>query len=107
MLVLSAHCCLHIDLPLHLWLTRVISLGLWPSSIITLNNIIEVQAVLYGRDPHLLGTGHLIGIRTQILELLCLLDLFHAFAAEVLKISETSIVLDVVDHCCKILLLIW
>ena len=50
--------------------------------------------------------GRVICICAEVLQLLSLLHLLHPLAAEVLKISETAIVLYVIDHRCQILLLI-
>lgn len=63
------------------------------------DNVWEIETVLNGRSSDVWG------ICAQILHLL-LLNLFNTFASKVLKISEATIVLDVVYHCGKILLLL-
>ena len=97
---------LHIDLRLNLLLARVISLCLRSIVIVTLYNVAEIQAVLDGRCANLLLSPWIGSICTKILQLLSLLYFFHALASEVLKISEAAIVLDIVDYCCEILLLL-
>lgn len=83
----------------------MIPLGL-RAIIITLYDIAKVQAVLDGRCADLLLDGRIGGICPEVLQLLGLLHLLHAFAAEVLQVPQTAIVLDVVDDRCKILLLV-
>lgn len=46
----------------------------------------------------------MIGI-PEILMVILLLYFFYALAAEILEIAEASIVFDVVNNCCQILLL--
>lgn len=63
------------------------------------DNVGEVETVLNWRSSNIRG------ICAQVLKLL-LLNLLYTFAAEVLKISEAPIVLDVADYRGKILLLL-
>jgi len=104
-LVGTAECCLHIDLWLDLLLPWMITLGL-RAIIIPLYYITKVQAVLDGWCADLLLDCRIGGICTEVLQLLGLLHLLHAFAAEVLQVPQTAIILDVVDHGCQILLLV-
>jgi hypothetical protein len=84
----------------------MIPLGLRAIIIVTLYNVAEIQAVLDGRGTNLLLSGGIGSICPEILQLLSLLHFLHPLAAEVLKISETPIVLDVIDHSSQILLLL-
>jgi hypothetical protein len=83
----------------------MIPLGL-RAIIIPLYYITKVQAVLDGWCADLLLGGRIGGICPEVLQLLGLLDLLHAFTAEVLQVSQTAIVLDVVNDRCQILLLV-
>jgi|LauGreDrversion4_2_1035121.scaffolds.fasta_scaffold32392_1 hypothetical protein len=84
----------------------MISLSLRSIVVISLYYVAEIQAVLDWRCANLLLGSRIGGVCTKILQLLSLLYLFHALASEVLKISETAIVFDVVYYSCKILLLL-
>jgi hypothetical protein len=63
------------------------------------DNVWEIKPILNGWCPNIGGIG------AHVLNLL-LLNLLNAFAAKVLKISKTSIVLDIVDDRGKVLLLL-
>ena len=63
------------------------------------DNVWEIKSILNGWCPNIGGIG------AHVLNLL-LLNLLNAFAAKVLKISKTSIVLDIVDDRGKVLLLL-
>lgn len=97
---------LHIDLRLNLLLTRMIPLSLRAIVIVTLYNVAEIQTVLYGRSAYLLRPTLVVCICAQILQLLSLLSFFHSFAPEILKISETPIVFNVINHSGEVLLLL-
>ncbi len=90
-----------------MWLLRLgltwlllISLSLW--STVSLDNVVKVQPILNGRCADLVPSTRIIS--TKELNLL-LLHFLNSLASEILKISETSIVLDIIYHRCKILLL--
>ena len=64
-----------------------------------LDDVTKVESILNRGSSH-----HLLSLIVRAL-LLLLLYLFHPLAPEVLKVPQTSIVLDVVNHRSKVLLL--
>ena len=97
--VVPSKSCLHVCILRLLYL--LVSLTLW--TIDLLDNITKVESVLYWRSSHLLI---MLPWVLSVL-LLVLLNLLHALAPKVLKISQTSIVFNVINDSSQVLLLRW